>query len=146
MPDDRDIASGINQLEGYLLVQSELRTARVEGEALADRMPWLTGERREELIRLYAEERMALTRRTLRAVTERCHELRAEYTTRYRQLRRRVVCAALAVVLGGLTLSACPAGHRGTVDSRGSGSARTGSVTVCAPEACVAPETTAPTS
>ncbi|WP_194373255.1 hypothetical protein [Streptomyces alkaliphilus] len=139
MPHDRDIAGGINQLEGYLLVQSELRTARVEGEALADRMPWLTGERREELIRLYAEERMALTRRTLRAVTERCHELRAEYTARYRQLRRRVVCAALAVVLGGLTLSACPAAHRGPTDSRSAAPARVGMMTACAPGTCAAP-------
>ncbi|GAB3115486.1 hypothetical protein GCM10027160_22820 [Streptomyces calidiresistens] len=144
MPHDRDVAAGINQLEGYLLVQSELRTARAEGEALADRMPWLTGERREELVRLYAEERMALTRRTLRAVTERCHELRAEYTARYRQLRRRVVCAALAVVLGGLTLSACPATPRGPADTRGPAPAGTGPVTTCAPGTCAEPAVHAP--
>lgn len=87
-------------MEGYLLYQSHVSNARAEAERFAQRLPWLTSGQHEELVRLYAAERMALSRRLLRATADRCAELRAEYTERYQQLRRRVWCAALAVVLG----------------------------------------------
>jgi hypothetical protein len=35
----------------------------------------------------------------LRRITDRCHELQAEYTARYRQLRRRLLCLCTALVL-----------------------------------------------
>lgn len=106
MPDQPEAASGIARLEGYLLYQAELRDARAEAEAFACRMPWLTSDQREEVVRLYTEDRIALSRRTLQRITTRCHELRAEYSARYEQLRRRLLCTGLALLLAAVALCA----------------------------------------
>ncbi|WP_165984132.1 hypothetical protein [Streptomyces sp. YIM 98790] len=92
----------VEQLEGYLRARAEAAVARRDGEALADRMPWLTTAQREEFVRLYAEDRIGLTRCTLRALTRRCRELRAEYEARYAELRRRLLTVIVAVLLGAL--------------------------------------------
>lgn len=92
--------AGITQLEGYLLWQAELTGARAEAEAFARQLPWLTRGQHEELVRRYAEARIALSRRVLRSVAHRCAELRTEYAERYALLRRRLLWAcALAVLL-----------------------------------------------
>ena len=96
--------SGIARLEGYLLCQSEISGARAEAEAFAGRLPWLTEAQREEVIRLYAEERLELSRRLLRRIVDRCGELRGEYTARYEELRRRLLGLCAALLLGGLVL------------------------------------------
>lgn len=96
---------GLQQLEGYLLAQSHLRTARAEAEAFAGRLPWLTSGQYEAVVELYTENRMALTRRVLEGTVEHCGELRQEYTARYEQLRRRLLCQATAGVLTALCAS-----------------------------------------
>ncbi|RCG29306.1 hypothetical protein DTL70_00325 [Streptomyces diacarni] len=108
-PTARQTAADINRIEGYLLLQAERGEAEAQAEAFAARMPWLTAGQREEVVRLYTADRMALTRRVLHGLTERCAELREEYTARYLQLRRRVLArATLALLLGGaLVTGAC---------------------------------------
>jgi hypothetical protein len=106
MPGQPEVTSGIARLEGYLLCQAELRDARTEAEAFVCRMPWLTADQREEVVRLYTEDRMALSRRTLQRITTRCHELQGEYSARYEQLRRRLLCASLAILLAAVALCA----------------------------------------
>lgn len=103
----REIASGIAALEGYLLSQAEISDARREAEAFADRLPWLTTAERSEVVRLYAEDHLDVSRRVLRRITDRCRELRAEYTARYELLRRRLLCVCVALLLAAFTLCAC---------------------------------------
>lgn len=100
----QETASGIAALEGYLLAQAEISDARREAEAFADRLPWLTSAERAEVVRLYSAERLELSRRFLRRVTERSHELRAQYSARYEQLRRRVLCTGAGLLLGAVGL------------------------------------------
>jgi hypothetical protein len=95
-PTGQETVQGMARLEGYLLCQAELRNALAEGEEFARRMPWLTTAQREDVARHYTEERIALSKEVLRAVTARCTELRAEYTARYRALRQRLVCLSVA--------------------------------------------------
>lgn len=95
----REVESGIARLEGYLLCRSELDDARADAEAFAGRLAWLTAAQREEVVRLYAEERVELSRRMLRRIVDRCEELRAEYTARYEELRRRLLCRCVALAL-----------------------------------------------
>ena len=99
-------ARGVAQVEGYLLCQAELRTARAEAEAFAGRLPWLTAEQRSEVVRVYTEERLALTRRVLAGVVDRCHELRREYAQRYALLRRRLCCACTVLLVAAGSLVA----------------------------------------
>ncbi|MCQ0025328.1 hypothetical protein M4914_21915 [Streptomyces somaliensis DSM 40738] len=102
----RGTAEGINRIEGYLLAQAELLRAREEGEAFARRMPWLTTAQHEEVARLYAEDRIELSKKVLRAVADRCVELRGEYTARYAQLRQRLLCLSTASLLVAAALCA----------------------------------------
>ncbi|WP_326595511.1 hypothetical protein [Streptomyces sp. NBC_01803] len=101
-----DAAEGIAQLEGYLLWQAELSNARAEAAAFADALPWLTDAQRAELTTRYAEDRIRLARRVLAGVADRCRVLESEYTTRYRELRHRLLCAAGCVLLAAVSLSA----------------------------------------
>ncbi|MEU4684969.1 hypothetical protein [Streptomyces xinghaiensis] len=104
-PDREEINAGLAQLEGYLRGRTHIADARTEAEAFADRMPWLTTAQREEVVGGYVEDRLALTRRLLEHILQRSAELRTEYTARYASLRRRVLCTAVAAVLGALALS-----------------------------------------
>ncbi|GAA2483719.1 hypothetical protein GCM10010406_20040 [Streptomyces thermolineatus] len=93
----QEASDGINQLEGYLLLEAERSSARHDAEEFADRMPWLGFGEREELVRLYTEERSRLTRQTMRRVSDRAAELRREYGARYRQLRLATWCTAASL-------------------------------------------------
>ncbi|MFD3484021.1 hypothetical protein [Streptomyces sp. NPDC058665] len=95
-----EAAAGIQQLEGYLLAQSRVREARAHAVVFADRMPWLTTAQHEEIVRLYTQDHIAMSRRALELVVTRAGELREEYTARYELLRRRLVCASLTAVIG----------------------------------------------
>lgn len=99
-----DTAEGIARIEGYLLFQAEMRKARQEAEDFADRLPWLTAGQREDVVRHYAQARVAVSQQTLRAVAARCAELRRQYTARYESLRLRLLCVAVAVFLASATL------------------------------------------
>ncbi|MET9422408.1 MULTISPECIES: hypothetical protein [unclassified Streptomyces] len=96
---ESEVAAGLVRLEGYLLAQSRLQEAQQEAEAFAGRMPWLTSAQREEVVRAYTQDRIALSRRVLEALVSRADELRLEYTARYEELRRRLLCAGVAAVL-----------------------------------------------
>ncbi|MDT9682372.1 hypothetical protein RND61_09860 [Streptomyces sp. TRM76323] len=102
----RETAEGINRVEGYLLAQAELLNAREQGEAFARRMPWLTTAQHEEVARLYAEDRIELSKKVLRTIADRCVELRGEYTARYTRLRQRLLRASIASLLTAAALCA----------------------------------------
>lgn len=97
------IAAGINQIEGYLLLQTERDAARERARRLSARLDWLTSAQRAEVERLYLQDQLAVTEQTLRKVVRRCDELRAEYQEVYRTLRRRLllVCLLGAAALAG---------------------------------------------
>ncbi|WP_069812353.1 hypothetical protein [Streptomyces sp. TP-A0874] len=107
MHDERDIEAGIAQLEGYLRSQTDIAEAQQAAEEFADHLPWLTTDQRAELVGLYTEDRLVLTRQYLRRVVGRCTELRAEYSERYEELRRRLICLTVTAVLGSIALSSC---------------------------------------
>lgn len=96
------IAAGINQIEGYLLLQTERDAARERAHRLTARLDWLTSAQRAEVERLYLQDQLAVTEETLRKVVRRCEELRAEYQEVYRTLRRRLL---LVCLLGAATLT-----------------------------------------
>lgn len=102
-PSSGEASSGIQQLEGYLLAQSRVREARTHAVLFADRMPWLTSAQHEEVVSLYTQDHIAMSRRALEAVVARAGELRTEYTARYELLKRRLLCAFLTATAG----SAC---------------------------------------
>lgn len=94
----------ISEIEGHLLAESARAESRAAAEAFAQRLDWLTPAERAEVERLYAEDHLTLTRQAWRHIAGRCLDLRAEYETRYRVLRQRVLAAgllALAGVVGG---------------------------------------------
>jgi hypothetical protein len=95
-----EAAAGLARLEGYLLRRAEQQEAEVHAEAFVARMPWLTTALREEVIRLYVEDRIAYSTAALRRVAERCHQLRTEYSARYAHLRNRLLKTATASLLG----------------------------------------------
>lgn len=101
---DAEVSAGIAKIEGYLLAQSRVREAEQEAEAFAGRLPWLTGAQREEIVRIYTQDRIALSRRVLEALVARAQELRSEYEARYADLRRRLVCASVAALAGSAAL------------------------------------------
>ncbi|WP_405794503.1 hypothetical protein [Streptomyces sp. NBC_01506] len=99
-PFSGEASSGIQQLEGYLLAQSRVREARTHAVVFADRMPWLTSAQHEEVVSLYTQDHIAMSRRALEAVVARAGELRAEYSARYELLKRRLLCAGLMALIG----------------------------------------------
>ncbi|MFF3766996.1 hypothetical protein ACFYYR_23305 [Streptomyces sp. NPDC001922] len=116
-PDPHGVTAGINRIEGYLLWQAETAGAEERAEAFCDRLPWLTTGQREEVERVYVQDRLDDARRDLRRVAARCEELQEEYRARYRTLRRRLVAACLLagcglafVTLLALGLRGAPAG------------------------------------
>lgn len=90
-----EVASGLSQLEGYLLWNAEQERAHRMAAAFTERLPWLTDGQRAEVERVYTADRLAVSRAVLTHVAGRAEELRAEYTARYRQLRLRCYAAAL---------------------------------------------------
>jgi hypothetical protein len=91
-----EVAAGVNDVEGYLLAQAELREAREAGEAFAHRMPWLTTAQHEEVARLHAEDHIERSMEALRSVAAHSVALRAEYTARHTRLRQRLLGLAVA--------------------------------------------------
>ncbi|KAF4406625.1 MULTISPECIES: hypothetical protein [Streptomyces] len=106
-PDEHEVTAGLRQLEGYLRCRTDIAEAEREAAAFADRMPWLTDGGREELVRLYTEDRLELTRRGLEQIVARSAELRQEYAARYAELRGRLVRITTAALLCAAALSGC---------------------------------------
>ncbi|MGW8375490.1 hypothetical protein [Streptomyces sp. ODS28] len=89
------------QLEGYLLWNAEVAEAHRQARDFADRLPWLTSTQREEVERVYADDRITVSRGVLTRIAGRAGELRSEYSAAYRQLRLR---CALSLGLTGTAL------------------------------------------
>ncbi|MGW5176468.1 hypothetical protein ACWERY_19180 [Streptomyces sp. NPDC004082] len=100
-------AAGLNDLEGFLMVQAEYQAAEREARAFTDRMPWLTTAQQEEVARQYVAERIRLNQRALSTIVGRTRALRGEYEARYAFLRARLlkrfgvaVCTVLMCTAG----------------------------------------------
>ncbi|MBV2352798.1 hypothetical protein KUM39_00245 [Streptomyces sp. J2-1] len=93
----QDAARLANEAEGFLLLHAEREQARREAVHLCDRLPWLTGGQAEDLTARYCEQRLGLTRQALQATADRAKRLRGEYETRYRDLRRSLLCRHVAL-------------------------------------------------
>ncbi|MEU1799662.1 hypothetical protein [Streptomyces sp. NPDC019937] len=101
---DREVAAGLVEIEGLLLAAHHRRRAREEGEAFARRMPWLTPPQHREVARLYTDRHMALAKEMLRTVISRSEELKAEYTHRYRSLKKRLLTVTVTSVVASAVL------------------------------------------
>ncbi|QCX78020.1 hypothetical protein C9F11_21950 [Streptomyces sp. YIM 121038] len=111
--DDRpaEAALLIHEIEGHLLVESARTESRAAAARFTARLDWLTQAQREEVERVYTEDHLALTRHIWRRTAHRSRELRTEYETRYRSLRRRLLAGALlgmtfALLVAGAWVSA----------------------------------------
>ncbi|MET9494130.1 hypothetical protein [Streptomyces sp. NPDC006552] len=95
MSTEQDIESGLLQMEGYLLWTSKTAETRAQAEDFTGRLPWLTTAQREEVERVFTEERLAFHKAALVQLAARAHELRGEYDERYARLKARClgVCA-----------------------------------------------------
>lgn len=100
-PYSGDIAMGINQLEGYLLLQAERDLASERARRFAGRLDWLTVAQRQEVERRYTQDQLDVTEQMLRKVAWRSEELRAEYQAVHLRLR----CRLVAALLGGIALA-----------------------------------------
>lgn len=107
MKPDPDCARGLARMEGYLLWNAEVEEARRRAARFTDQLPWLTTAQREDVERVYVTDRVAACRESFSRVAGRAVELRAEYTARYEQLRKR--CVALSVAGAGAVTGACAA-------------------------------------
>jgi hypothetical protein len=87
-------------LEGYLYWQAETARAQQDAERFADRLPWLTTSQREDVIRLYRQQRLESSRAFIDRVADRARELQREYAARYQHLKIRVVAAAFTAAAG----------------------------------------------
>ncbi|SEL19413.1 hypothetical protein [Streptacidiphilus jiangxiensis] len=97
---DPDAAEGLRMLEGYLYWQAETARAQRDAERFADLLPWLTSGQREDVIRLYRQERLDSSRAFVDRVAHRARQLQREYGDRYRHLKLRLVAAAFTAAAG----------------------------------------------
>ncbi|MFE3517518.1 hypothetical protein [Streptomyces sp. NPDC059166] len=105
MKPDKDSARGLAQVEGYLLWNAELDSARRQARRFTDELPWLTTAQRDDVERVYTAERIEAGRETLTRIAGRALELRDEYTARYDRLRAR--CVAASVLFACAAAGAC---------------------------------------
>ncbi|MEU6394589.1 hypothetical protein [Streptomyces sp. NPDC046939] len=89
MSADRDVESGLQRMEGYLLWTSKVTETRAQAEEFTRRLPWLTTAQREEVERVFTEERLAFHKAALGQIAARARELRGEYNERYVRLKAR---------------------------------------------------------
>ena len=105
-----DTRALVGETEGYLKAWIYHLQAREEAETLCSTLPWMTTSQAEEVTRHYVEQRLTLTRQTL---LHHIDELREQYETRYRNLRRdllkRHAISASAVLAGcvGINAAVC---------------------------------------
>lgn len=104
----------VGEAEGYLKARTRYLEACREAETLRSAMPWLTTAQAEEVTHHYIQQRLRHTRLTL---VRHIDELREQYETRYRQLRRDLLRthAAVACVLvvgsAGINAAVCLLGR-----------------------------------
>ncbi|MER7699654.1 MULTISPECIES: hypothetical protein [unclassified Streptomyces] len=98
MKPEKDAARGLAQLEGFLLWSAEVERARRQARRFTDQLPWLTTAQREDVERVFTDERVAASRESLIRIRDRADELREEYTGRYVRLRARCVAVSAGAV------------------------------------------------
>ncbi|MGW3634635.1 hypothetical protein ACWD7F_31545 [Streptomyces sp. NPDC005122] len=103
--DDRalDPRALISELEGHLLIEATRAEGRAEAARFARSLAWLTDTQRAEVEEAYADDHLALARRSWERTARRGRELRAEYEASYHALRRRL-CAAFLLGAAALAL------------------------------------------
>ena len=99
-PVREECSQGLRQLEGYLLWEAESAAARAGAEEFADRLPWLTGAQREEVVRICTADRLEVSRAVIHRIADRARELQGEYSTRYRTLKIRLLALFLTAAAG----------------------------------------------
>ncbi|MGV9234517.1 hypothetical protein [Streptomyces nigra] len=98
----------LNDIEGHLLLAATRAEGRTAAERFCEPLHWLTLAQREEVERRFEEEYLTLARASWQRTADRAGELREEYRTAYRALRRRLVMAWLAAfALGAGALAVC---------------------------------------
>ncbi|MGW8970145.1 hypothetical protein [Streptomyces platensis] len=106
VPDSRTVQAGIARMEGYLLWQAEIDSARADAEAAVDALDWPTTAQREELVDLLARRQLNVSQMALTRIATRAHQLRGEYQQRYDVLKRRALAAVLALLTALMLLNA----------------------------------------
>ncbi|MBY8879631.1 hypothetical protein [Actinacidiphila acidipaludis] len=101
---DKDNERGLRQVEGFLMWHAEVAQAQRDATAFTERLPWLTTAQREEVERVYVDDRTAASRVMLQRICDRAVELRAEYAANY--LRMKARCVAATATVAGLVVGA----------------------------------------
>ncbi|MFF1448463.1 hypothetical protein ACFVYF_09960 [Streptomyces sp. NPDC058274] len=101
----------IDELEGHLLVEAARTEARAEAARFSRSLAWLTDTQRAEVEERYADNHLAVTRRSWERTARRGGELKAEYEAAYRALRRRL-CGG--ILLGAVVIVMVTAGLAAT--------------------------------
>jgi len=104
---DKETARGLAQVEGYLLLTTEVEKARRDARRFTEALPWLTTAQREDVERVYVADRVEVCRETFTRIAGRAVELRGEYSARYDRLRVR--CVAVSVLTVGTVGGTCAA-------------------------------------
>lgn len=94
----RPAAPGISEIEDYLKAQADIGRARLEAEAFADRLPWLTTAQRRDVAAAYTRQRLHTARQYDKALAARWTDLEAAYERRLHHLRLHATATALLAV------------------------------------------------
>ncbi|MFD8570521.1 hypothetical protein [Streptomyces sp. NPDC059639] len=105
MSSEHDVTVGIRQVEGYLLWNSKVVSARAEADEFTRQLDWLTTAQREDIEHVFVTQRLAMHKAGLLHIVNRTVELRAEYEARYARLKRR--CLGLCAGGFGAAVGVC---------------------------------------
>ncbi|MFE9644422.1 hypothetical protein ACFYO0_09900 [Streptomyces sp. NPDC006365] len=94
-----DTRALINEVEGHLLIEAAREEGRAAVAQCTAHLDWLTNDQREEIEREFVDMYLGLCRLSWQRTASRAREVRAEYETVYRRLRRRLVTGCLSVAL-----------------------------------------------
>ncbi|MEU9356381.1 hypothetical protein AB0D65_36675 [Streptomyces griseoloalbus] len=95
-----DVEALVGEIEGHLLVDAARDAARTAAADFTAGLDWLTEAQREEVAGRFAERYLGLSRVSWQRTVRRGEELRAQYETRYRHLRQRLLgCFLLGCAL-----------------------------------------------
>ncbi|MET7436226.1 hypothetical protein ACFYQQ_28405 [Streptomyces sp. NPDC005496] len=101
-PLPQSAAAGVNEIEGFLLLQAEYDVAQRDAQYFTERMPWLTTAQAEDVARQYLAERTRLTEQTLSTIVRRTRQLRDDYEARYALLQARTLKLSAAALCAAL--------------------------------------------
>jgi hypothetical protein len=90
---------GINDLEGHLLWAAEIAGAHGAGEQFASQFDWATTDERDDLARVYAEQRLRDSHQLIERTADRARCLRAQYEHRWQQVQSRLVLIVLLTLV-----------------------------------------------